>query len=159
MRRFALAVALLSPLTLVAGKNPADYPLRIQVIESHWNRPLNNVDRRFGGVDGWGRGNIKDGDSLHGFDFSYSAAEPFHRTVGGGRYLAKWKKEGTRMELIVGEIGAPDKFLTFDLKTTVRDDVYVRGQDGAVAISQEEFKARAKDKNNEKDKDTDSDKQ
>jgi hypothetical protein len=159
MRRFALAVVLLFPLALIAGKNPADYPLQIQVIESHWNRPLNNVDRRFGGVDGWGRGNIKDGDSLRGFDFSYTAAEPFHRTVGGGRYAAKWKKDGTRMELIVGEIGAPDKFLTFDLKTTVRSDVYVRGQDGAVAISQEEYKARAKDKATEKEKDTDSDKQ
>lgn|SRR5579863_516419 len=159
MRRFALAVVFLFPLALMAGKNPADYPLQIQVIESHWNRPLNNMDRRFGGVDGWGRGNIKDGDSVRGFDFSYSAAEPFHRTVGGGRYLAKWKKEGTRMELIIGEIGAPDKFLRFDLKTTVRGDVYVRGHDGAVAISQEEYKARAKDKDTDKEKDTDSDKQ
>jgi hypothetical protein len=138
MRRFALAVALIFPVTLLAGKNPSDYPLQIQVIESHWNRPINAVDRRYGGVEGWGRGNIMDGNSVRGFDFSYSAAEPFHRTVGGGRYLAKWKKEGL---------------------TTVRDDVYVRGHDGAVAISQEEFKARAKDKDNEKDKDTDSDKQ
>jgi hypothetical protein len=159
MRRLALAVALIFPITLLAGKNPSDYPLQIQVIESHWNRPINAVDRRYGGVEGWGRGNIMDGNSVRGFDFSYSAAEPFHRTVGGGRYLAKWKKEGLKMELLIGEIGAPDKFHTYDLKTTVRDDVYVRGHDGAVAISQEEFKARAKDKDNEKDKDTDSDKQ
>jgi hypothetical protein len=46
------------------------------------------------------------------------------------------------MELLVGEIGAPDKFHTYDLKTTVRDDVYVRGPDGATAISQAEYKAR-----------------
>jgi hypothetical protein len=157
MRRLALAVALMFPIVLLAGKNPADYPLQIQVIESHWNRPINNVDRRFGGVEGWGRGNIKDGDALRGFDFSYSAAEPFHRTVGNGRYLAKWKKDGLKMKLLVGEIGAPDKFQSYDLKTTVRDDVYVRGHEGAVAISQEEFKARAKDKDKEKDKDSDSD--
>jgi|GEM_PF-1904195 hypothetical protein len=37
MRRLALSVSLLFPLTLLAGKNLADYPLQIQVIESHWN--------------------------------------------------------------------------------------------------------------------------
>jgi hypothetical protein len=142
MRRLALALSLLFPLTLIAGKNLADYPLQIQVIESHWNRPVNNVDRRFGGVEGWGRGDIKDGDSVHGFDFSYASAEPFHRTVGDGHYLAKWKKDGLRMELLVGEIGSPDKFQTYDLKTTVLDDVYVRGADGARAISQAEYKAK-----------------
>jgi hypothetical protein len=129
MRRLALVVAFMFPLTLLAGKNLAEYPLQIQVIESHWNRPINGVDRRYGGVEGWGRGDIRDGDSIHGFDFAYTAAEPFHRTVGDGRYAAKWKKEGTKMELLVGEIGAPDKFHTYDLKTTVRDDVYVRGHD------------------------------
>jgi hypothetical protein len=144
MRRLALAVAFpfLFSIALLAGKNLADYPLQIQVIESHWNRPVSPVDRRFGTVDGWGRGNIKDGDSVHGFDFSYSSVEPFHRTVGGARYLAKWKKDGLKMELIVGEIGSPDKYRTYDLKTSVRDDVYIRGSDGAVAVSQQEFKDR-----------------
>src|ERR1700685_1523528 len=108
MRRFALALLLLFPLALLAGKNPADYPLQIQVIESHWNRPINRPDRRFGGIEGWGRGNIEDGDSIHGFYFSYTSAEPFHRTVGNGHYAAKWKKDGVKMELLVGEIGAPD---------------------------------------------------
>ena len=142
MRRLALTLSLLFPLTLHAGKNPSDYPLRIQVIESHWNRPINNVDRRFGGVEGWGRGNIREGESVHGFDFSYTSAEPFHRTVGDGHYLAKWKKQGLRMELLVGEIGTAVKFQSYELKTTVREDVYVRGADGATAISQEEYKAR-----------------
>lgn len=138
MRRLTLVLCLLLPLALSAGKNLADYPLQIQVIESHWNR-------HYGTVEGWGRGDIKDGDSINGFDFSYTAGEPFHRTVGDARYLAKWKKGGLRMEMLVGEIGAPDKFQSYDLKTTMRDDVYVRGHDGATAISQEEYKARAKD--------------
>jgi hypothetical protein len=62
--------------------------------------------------------------------------------VGDGHYLAKWKKQGLRMELLVGEIGTADKFQSYELKTTVREDVYVRGADGATAISQEEYKAR-----------------
>jgi len=44
------------------------------------------------------------------------------------------------MEMLVGEIGTTDKYQTFDLKTSVRDDVYVPSADGAVAISQQEYK-------------------
>src|ERR1700691_811496 len=115
MRRLALAVvciSLLFPTVLLAGKNLADYPLQIQVIESHWH----HHDRM---VDGYGRGDIKDGDSIHAFDFTYSAGEPFHRTVGDAHYLAKWKKEGLKLELLVGEIGSPDKFISYDLKTSM----------------------------------------
>ncbi len=142
MRRLGVAVSIpfLFSVVLFAGKNPADYPLQIQVIESHWNRAYTAVDRRFGTVDGWGRGDIKDGESIRGFDFSYTSAEPFHRTVGDAYYPAKWKKDALKLELLVGEIGAPDKFQTYELKTTVRDDVYVRGHDGAVAVSQQEYK-------------------
>lgn len=135
MRRLLLAVtvSLLFSITLMAGRNLADYPLQIQVIESHWNR-------HNGLVEGWGRANIKDGDSIRAFDFTYTSGGYFHRTVGDAHYLAKWKKEMLKMELLVGEIGSPDKFETFDLKTSVRDDVYVRSADGAVAVSQQEYK-------------------
>jgi hypothetical protein len=91
-------------------------------------------------VDGYGRGDIRDGESIRGFDFAYTAGEPFHRTVGDAHYLAKWKKEGLKLELLVGEIGAPDKYVTYDLKTSMRDDVYVPGPDGAMAISQQDYK-------------------
>ena len=47
------------------------------------------------------------------------------------------------MELIVGEIGASDKYQTYDLKTSVRDDVYVRRSGGAVAVSQQEYKDKS----------------
>jgi hypothetical protein len=136
MRRLALAVVSISflfPSLLFAGKNLADYPLQIQVIESHWHR-------EHGMVDGYGRGDIQDVDSIHAFDFTYSAGEPFHRTVGDAHYLAKWKKEGLRLEMLVGEIGSPDKFISYDLKTSMRDDVYVPGPDGAKAVSQQEYK-------------------
>lgn len=147
MRRLALVVCifLLLPAVSRAGKNLADYPLQIQVIESHWHRYR-------GGVDGFGRGDIRDGDSIRGFDFTYSATEPFHRTVGDVHYLAKWKKDGLKMELLVGEIGSPDKYVTFDLKTSVRDDVYVPGPDGALAVSQQEYKAMEKEQEKPQEK-------
>jgi len=133
---FALGLAFLLPSPLVAGKNLAEYQLQIQVLESHWHR------HRDGSVDGWGRGDINDGASVHGFDFSYEAPGPFHKTVGGDHYLAKWKKAGLKLEMLVGEIGAPDKYVSYELKTSVRDEVYVAGSDGTTPISQEEFKAQ-----------------
>ena len=135
MRRLVLAVIglLLFSVVLLAGKNLADYPLQIQVIESRWHRHQ-------GMVDGYGRGDIRDGESIRGFDFAYTSGEPFHRTVGDAHYLAKWKKEGLKLELLGGEIGAPDKYVTYDLKTSMRDDVYVPGPDGAMAISQQDYK-------------------
>jgi hypothetical protein len=138
MRKFVLAASLsfLFSVSLLAGKNLADYPLQIQVIESHWQRHrYNGIEN----IDGWGRGDVRDGDSIRGFDFTYSSIEPFHRTVGEAHYLAKWKKESLRMEMLVGEIGSADKYQTFDLKTSLREDVYVPGPDGAVAISQQEY--------------------
>lgn len=42
----------------------------------------------------------------------------------------------------MGEIGSPDRFLACDLKTGVREDVYVRGPDRATAISQAEGEAK-----------------
>jgi hypothetical protein len=143
MRKSVLTVCVffLFAVSLLAGKNLADYPLQIQVIESHWHR------HRYRGietVDGWGRGDIRDGDSIRGFDFTYESSEPFQRTVGDAHYLAKWKKESLKMEMLVGEIGASDKYQTYDLKTSVREDVYVPGSGGAaVAISQEEYKAKS----------------
>jgi hypothetical protein len=146
MRKLALTISafFLFPVVVLAGKNLADYPLQIRVVESHWHR------HRDGSVDGWGRGDVKDGDSVRGFDFSYYAGEPFHRTVGDAHYLAKWKKEGLKMELLVGEIGSPDKYASYDLKTTVRDDVYVPGPDGAVAVSQQEYKDMEKETQKER---------
>jgi hypothetical protein len=138
MKKLILAVglSLLLLTTAFASKNLADYPLQIQIVESHWHR------HRDGSVDGWGRGNVRNSESIRAFDFTYESVGPFQRTVGDAHYLAKWKKDGLKLEMIVGEIGAPDKYRTFELKTSLRDDVYVPSPEGAVAVSQDEYKAK-----------------
>jgi TPR repeat protein len=137
MRKLALSLSLtfLLPVFLVAGKNPADYPLRIQILLVH-ERHFTN-----GSNDGYGRGNITDSDSVHGFDFTYSSMEELRVTELDTRYIAKWKKEPVRLELLVEEIGAPGKYHTFDLNTTARDEVYMRERDGIVSITQQQYKA------------------
>jgi len=141
MRRFVLTTSLpfLIVVTLLAGKNKADYPLQIQVVETHWHR---HVHQRIGieHVEGWGRGNVRDGNSIRGFDFVYSSAQPLQRTFGNSHYLAKWKEELLTMEVLGDKIGSTRKYQTFELKTTVIEDVYVPVANGAMAISQQEYK-------------------
>jgi len=120
----------------VARKNLTDYPLVVEIVESHWH------NHRDGSVNGWGQGNVREGDSIHGFDFQYEASAPFHRTRGSDHYLGKWKKNSQRMELIVAEIGSVDKYYTFDLRTSTRDEVYIFGPNGAEPVSQEEYRSR-----------------
>jgi hypothetical protein len=62
--------------------------------------------------------------------------------VGSARYLAKWKKEPLKLEMLVGEIGSSDKYYSYVLKTSLRDDVYVRSPEGSIAISQGDYKAK-----------------
>jgi hypothetical protein len=137
MRKLAASLSLIFILSvpLLGGKNLADYTLQVQVLKSLWQR-------HNGSFEGWGRGVVKDGQNVRGFDFTYGAPEHFMRTIGKAHYLGKWKKEPLKMEILVGEIGSKNKYRTYDLKTSVRDDVYVPGPHGAIAVSQEEYKAK-----------------
>ena len=109
------------------------------MIETHWHLHLNRI-LGIEHVDGWGRGNIREGDSIRGFDFVYSSVQPLERTDPRTHYLAKWKRESLRMEVLVGKIGASNTYQTYDLETTVIEDVYVQGADGAIPISQEKYR-------------------
>jgi hypothetical protein len=64
------------------------------------------------------------------------------RTVGDARYRGKWRKDGLKIEMLVGQIGKVDKFHTYELKTSVRPDVYVPASSGLQAVSQDEFRRR-----------------
>lgn len=137
MKRWSTALGLILFFATygVAGKNAADYPLQVQIIESHWH------NHRDGTVNGWGQGNVLDGDSIHGFDFEYQANEPFHRTRGNAHFIARWKKASLKMEMLVGQVGSVDKFNSYELRTSMREEVYVPGPNGAEPISQEEYRA------------------
>lgn len=108
------------PFLLVAKKKPAEYPLQIQIVNAHW-------EHRNGAVHGWGRGNVKDGSSIHGFDYDYVANVELRRTVGNAYYMGKWKKEPVKLELLIGEIGAPDTLHTYEVKVNLRDEIYLPG--------------------------------
>ena len=132
----SLTIVVACATAMFAGKKAADFPLQIQIVESHW-QPHNR------GFEGWGRGVIRDGASVRGFDFTYSSDQHFMRTIGEAHYFAKWKKSPLKLEMLVSEIGSNDKYRSYELKTSLRDDVYVPGPNGATAVSQEQYRARS----------------
>ncbi|MGC1220668.1 MAG: hypothetical protein WA872_02680 [Candidatus Sulfotelmatobacter sp.] len=141
MRKLALTVSALFflPVALLAGKNLADYPLHIQIVESHWHRHV----------------------FIRGSDFSDQQLnlQPFLFPFGEIVRVADGPVEGlsrvvTKIESVDGitilDVTSSPSIhaavsVAYDLKTTLRDDVYVPGPDGAVTVSQQEYKAMEKE--------------
>jgi hypothetical protein len=140
MKRVCLLAAILLslPLVAIAGKDPSDYPLKVHVLQQHWSS--HNSFR------GWyratGRGNVWEGDSVHGFDFKYDCSFGLTRTARNQAYLAKWKKPGLRLELLAMQIGKEGKYQDCELETTVRGGVYIRTHGDITEMSQDEYKDR-----------------
>lgn len=138
MKRLVLILvcALCLPISLFGGKDPADYPLKVHILQQTWSS--HNV--RYSEYRATGRGNIWEGDSVHGFDFSYSCFFGLTRTARNQPYQAKWKKSQLRLEILASQIGKNEKYHECELKTTVRDGVYIATGVGLNEMSQEDYK-------------------
>ncbi len=119
-----------------ASKNPADYPLKVHILQQNWSSH-NNYRNEFKGT---GRGNIWEGDLIHAFDYSYECSFGVRRTARNQPYLAKWKKPQLSLALLAPQIGKEDKYQECTLKTTVHNGVYILGQGGITEMPQEEYK-------------------
>jgi hypothetical protein len=137
-RTFILIFVLLAfPFLVFAGKDPANYPLKVHILQQNWSsRNLRYNDNR-----GEGRGNIWEGDSIHAFDYTYECGFGLRRTARNQPYLGKWKKPQHNLALLAPKIGKDNKYQECDLKTTVHPGVYVIGGGGITEMSQEEFKS------------------
>lgn len=118
------ACALFSAVALAGGRNVADYPLRVHVFQ------FNGHSHYYGGtldrVDGEGRANLFENGEPRGFDFSYTCGDRLRGSAGYETYLAKWKKPGRELEILLPEFGKPGSMSACDLKVNMKDQVYVR---------------------------------
>ncbi len=137
MKRSSLIAVLLSlSLTAFAAKDPSNYPLKVYIFQVAWGS--HNV--RYNEYRATGRGNVWEGNAVHGFDFTYDCSFPVRRTARNQPYLAKWKKAQVRLDLLASKIGTNDKYEECQLQTTVRMGVYVVSEGNISEVSQEEFK-------------------
>jgi hypothetical protein len=131
-----MIVVFLCSTSALAGKNPADYPLKAHILQQQWES--HNAYR--GTYRATGRGNIWEGDSIHGFDFRYECSIGLRRTPRNQGYPARWKKPSLRLSLLAARIGEDNKYQECQLETTVRNGVYVLNPRGMTEVSQEDFK-------------------
>lgn len=98
-------LALMFAQSAVAGsKNPADYPLRVRIYthnsHSHyWNGGLSHVD-------GEGRANLFENSIPTAFEFNYECGTRLMNSVAYETYMARWKKHGSQLEVLVPATGA-----------------------------------------------------
>lgn len=139
MKRFRVPVLIFvfMPLLGFAAKDPADYPLKVHILQQEWSS--HNVYRSE--YRATGRGNIWEGDTIHGFDFSYDCSFGLRRTARNQPYLAKWKKPQFRLALLAAQIGKDGKYQECDVQTTVHDGVYILRAGTITEMSQQDFNA------------------
>lgn len=137
MKCISRIILLFLSLVAFATKDPSDYQLRVQLVQitPSPQGPIRGVHQ------GIGRGNVLEGESIHGFDFSYLCEAELTTSVAGRAYPAKWKKPQLRMELLGNQIGEKEKYVKCDLKTSVHEGIYVTGGGSIGEMSQENFKA------------------
>lgn len=138
MRRYL--VAGISCLVLVlgfsvpasAGKlNAADYPLRVHVFglnAGHAHYYYGYMNR----ADGDGRANLFENGQPTGFDFNYECAQRLHANPGYETYMARWKKPGAELELLLPVYGKPDAMDVCSLKVVMKMGTAYFKHNGAV---------------------------
>jgi hypothetical protein len=107
----------------VTAKDLSEYSLRVTILQVRWQ------DGSFG-PSGEGRGNVDDGETRRGFDFTFACSRRFNATTGTDFYQGKWKKPETRLAIIMVEIGNTNHQSECELKTTVKNFAYVMTNGG-----------------------------
>ncbi len=122
-----LAAILLSTAVHAGTVNPADYPLRVHIFQfnsySHYYRPGGGIPSSLDSVDGEGRANLFENGDPKGFDFSYSCGHRLMASPGYETYLARWKKPGRVLEILLPVLGGkPGQMDSCELKVTMKPD-------------------------------------
>jgi hypothetical protein len=133
MRFLKLSFALLLLVAPAAGsKKLSEFPLRVAILETHWTSTA-------WGTNGYGRGNVIDGELIQGFDYTFLCPEPFNATQGSAVYLARWKKQDIRLSLLAAEIGNSGKQRECELKTTLSAGVYARVNGNLIVYTHQQY--------------------
>lgn len=115
--------------------------MRVHIYQ--FNTYSHYYNRSLDAVDGEGRANLYENSEAHGFDFSYNCEQRLMFSPGYETYMARWKKPGREMEILLPVLGGkPGDTSSCDLKVTVKSDsVYVRRNGGLSEETVAQFKA------------------
>lgn len=134
-----LAGCLLVSVGAAAGSvNTTDYPLRVHLYQvsqhSHYVRGMLDF------VDGEGRANLFENSEAHAFDYRFRCRERLMTSTGYETYLARWKKTGREIDLLLPVMGKPNAGGSCTLKVEMKNSAYVRHNGGLEEESVAAFK-------------------
>lgn len=120
-----------------AGKiNTADFPLRVHIIDRNGIRHYQGMGggiHSLEGVDGMGQANLFENGQALGFDFTYSCGQPITHQSAFETFMARWKKPGREIEILMPIIGGkPGETSSCDLKVTMKQDTVYLHRGGSL---------------------------
>jgi hypothetical protein len=116
-----LAACLLSLPALAGGHNAADYPLRVHIYQ--YNSHSHYYHQSLDVADGEGRANLYENGQPRGFDFSYQCSDRLRSSPGYETYLARWKKPGRTLEILLPQFGKPGAMDGCELKVEMKESM------------------------------------
>jgi hypothetical protein len=105
------------------SKNPADYPLRIHVFGQ--NQTTFYHMRSIEESKGEGRANLFANGEAKGLDFNFDCSQKLKASFGYETYPAKWKKPNQELTLLLPVFGKSNSYFTCNIKTDLKDYVYI----------------------------------
>jgi hypothetical protein len=129
----AIVACLLLSTAALAGRNPADYPLRVHIFMfngySHYYRTGGyGATSSLDAVDGEGRANVYQNGQPRGIDFAYHCGVRLRVSPSYETFMARWKKQDRVLEVLMPRLGGkPGDMDSCDLNVTMKEGtVYVR---------------------------------
>jgi hypothetical protein len=126
----AFTVCFLLSTAVLAARNLAEYPLRVHLYR--FNGVSHYAFGTISFVDGEGRGNLFENGEPRGFDFKYRCGERLRGNAGFETYLAKWKKPGRELEILLPQFGKADSCDSCDLEVLMKADTVYRSSNGVL---------------------------
>jgi TonB family protein len=114
--------------------HPSDYSLRASIVEIKWDSTSH------GSATGSGHGNLREGVSYQGFDFTCSCDESFNPTRGSNGYPAKWIKAGGIIEILYADLWDVGKKNKCELNVILIDQVYLRSGGRLITVTLEQWR-------------------
>lgn len=125
MRRYYLAFLTIALASVAyAGKNLADYPLRVHVFQRNQTKFYHL--RAEEEAKGEGRANLFENGQARGMDFQFDCGKTLMVSSGYETYPARWKKPNEQLEVLIPEFGKENSYSTCTFKVQMKDFAYYR---------------------------------
>lgn len=122
---------LFSSVALAGSHNASDFPLRVHIFQhnAHSMYYHGNLEQ----ADGEGRANLFENGEPQAFDYSYRCGDRLMDSAGYETYMARWKKKGQTLELLLPVMGKPNAAETCDLKVNMKPSMAYRRHNGLLS--------------------------